>query len=55
MTAIAQDPSLGVQLYLIAALSGEVKKECEAVNQFLKEFEMLKDGKKPDGVNAFDD
>ena len=27
----------------------------EAVNQFLKEFEILKAGKNPDGVDAFDD
>ena len=27
----------------------------EAVDQFLKEFEMLKAGKNPDGVGAFDD
>jgi hypothetical protein len=27
----------------------------KAVNQFLKEFEMLKAGKNPDGVYAFDD
>ena len=27
----------------------------EAVNQFLKEFEMLKAGTNPDGVDAFDD
>lgn len=28
---------------------------CETVDQFLKEFEMLKAGKNPDGVGAFDD
>ncbi|MNT17901.1 hypothetical protein D3C72_1530810 [compost metagenome] len=27
----------------------------EAVDQFLKEFEMLKTGTNPDGVGAFDD
>ena len=27
----------------------------EAVSQFLKEFEMLKAGKNPDGLGAFDD
>jgi hypothetical protein len=27
----------------------------EAVDQFLKEFEMLKAGKNPDGIDAFDD
>ena len=27
----------------------------EAINQFLKEFLMLKAGKNPDGVGAFDD
>jgi len=27
----------------------------EAVDQYLKEFEMLKAGKSPDGVGAFDD
>ena len=27
----------------------------EAVDQFLKEFEMLKAGKNPEGVGAFDD
>jgi hypothetical protein len=27
----------------------------EAVSQFLKEFEMLKAGKNPDGVGEFDD
>lgn len=27
----------------------------EAVDQFLKEFEMLAAGKNPDGVGAFDD
>ena len=27
----------------------------EAVDQFLKEFEMLRAGKNPDGVGAFDD
>lgn len=27
----------------------------ESVDQFLKEFEMLKAGKNPDGVGAFDE
>lgn len=40
----------------MTALLGTVPETAsEAVSQFLNEFEMLKAGKNPDGVGAFED
>lgn len=50
------DTSVCADRLTILLLAGQVPASAqEAVKQFLKEFEMLKNGKNPDGLGAFDD
>ena len=50
------DTAVCVQSFIYLQQAGVVPDTArEAVNQFLKECEMLKAGKNPDGVDAFDD
>lgn len=53
--AISIDTSVCAQRLMTLQQAGSVPDSArESVNQFLKEFEMLKAGKNPVGVGAFD-